>query len=221
MSVMLAGPSSGPDLTTATDSGVLALDNVTNIPSPVFMGSVAPQTTVTLFSSVHGALGTTQSDLAGVWTFNIATPLAEGHQVFTASVEDQYGNQSLLSPATNVTLDYTSPALTSIAAAGRDKVNVQFSEAVHGPDLLDPSRYALSGLGQGTLTSTPDSVTSQSANLLRASWTAGSMTYGGDLEFSFTGTNITDTAGNSLQIPAQVQQSGGGLPVAVSEFSVE
>ncbi len=59
---------STPDLS-GSDSGSSSTDNVTNDTTPTFTGTAEANSTVTVYSSVSGALGTTTADGSGNWSY--------------------------------------------------------------------------------------------------------------------------------------------------------
>jgi predicted outer membrane repeat protein len=88
----------------ASDSGIRNNDNITNNTSPTFIGTVPAGSTVTLSSSLDGALGNTTADGNGGW--QLATgPLREGQHQITAGID---GNPVGL---LNVQIDTTRPTL--------------------------------------------------------------------------------------------------------------
>lgn len=97
-----------PDLVAASDSGSSTTDNITNDTTPSFSGTAEANSTVTVFSSVAGNLGTTTAT-GGTWNFT-APVLAEGAHTITVTATDGEGNVSAVSPALAITIDTTGPA---------------------------------------------------------------------------------------------------------------
>lgn len=106
-------PSSTPDLVAASDTGIVSnTDNITRDTTPTLTGTADANSTVTVNSSLDGALGTTTANGAGVWTFTPGAALNEGVHNFTTTVTDLAGNTSVASAALPVTIDTTVPANT-------------------------------------------------------------------------------------------------------------
>lgn len=94
---------SAPDLTAATDTGTSNTDNVTSDTTPTLAGTAEAGATVTLTSSISGAVGTAVADAAGAWSITTAA-LPEGVHLFRAFMTDRAGNVSPASAATTVTI---------------------------------------------------------------------------------------------------------------------
>ena len=161
---------SGPPVTIdemTSDTG-LPGDFLTNDASPVFAGTAAPLSLVTL--TLDGAgIGTVAAGITGLWSIDLtATDLAEGAHTLTASATDSGGTWTEASQV--VTVDLTAPTVavilddTELAVGETALVTFAFSEAVMDFDLADVSAAygALSGLSTAdggvtwTATFTPD-----------------------------------------------------------------
>ncbi|MEB3327767.1 MAG: Ig-like domain-containing protein, partial [Candidatus Sericytochromatia bacterium] len=100
------------DLETASDSGRLPDDNLTNLATTVLTGTAEPLSTITLLAgttpveTVSGA--PIVADAQGRWTAEVN--LDEGDVVLTATATDAAGNTGPASPALVLTLDRTAPA---------------------------------------------------------------------------------------------------------------
>ncbi len=101
-----------PVLASVSDSGLTG-DDLTNIALPTLTGTATDGSTVSLYDG--GLLiGTGTADATtGAWSVTATTPLNEGSNSLTATATDADGNVSLASPALSVTLDTTSPEVTS------------------------------------------------------------------------------------------------------------
>ncbi len=111
----VAAPSM-PDLTNASDSGVLNTDNITNDKRPTFTGTATAGSTVTLYDGVN-TIGTAKAGGAGNWSIVTAAALADGAHAITATATDAAtGVVSPASPALTVTIDTAAPAAPSALA---------------------------------------------------------------------------------------------------------
>ncbi|MDY7228839.1 adventurous gliding motility protein AgmC [Hyalangium rubrum] len=86
-----------------------ANDSLTNNNTPVITGTSEPNLTVTVFLD-GAALGITQSDASGNWTFALATPLADGAHEVSAVATNAGGNVSPSSNVNRFTVDTVAPA---------------------------------------------------------------------------------------------------------------
>ena len=72
------------------------------------------------------------------------------------------------------------PQVTSVVVVSGQVVRVTYDIAM-GPNALTPGNYTISGAGQGTLASNPDSVTYVGNNTYQLVWITGIMVDGGDV----------------------------------------
>ncbi|WVL02486.1 Ig-like domain-containing protein [Cyanobacterium sp. Dongsha4] len=105
-----ASPST-PDLLASSDTGASNTDNITNDTTPTFTGTAEANSTVTLFSSVDGNIGTTNADGSGNWTITASSSLTVGNHNITATATDVAGNISVPSSALPITIS-TVPTVT-------------------------------------------------------------------------------------------------------------
>ena len=105
-------PSSGPDLSASSDKGPSNTDNLTNVTTPTFTGTVTPSTgTVYLYAEKDGgspsivASVTTASD--GSYTISPTSALTSGGYVFYVRIENAAGDTSGNSPPLSVTVQTT------------------------------------------------------------------------------------------------------------------
>ncbi|MDC3330488.1 BspA family leucine-rich repeat surface protein, partial [Flavobacteriaceae bacterium] len=110
-------PSSGPDLSPGSDAGPSNTDNLTNVTTPTFTGTVTPSTgTVYLYAEKDGGVPsivasvTTASD--GSYTISPTSALTSGDYVFYVRIENAAGDTSGNSPPVNVTIQTTPQAPT-------------------------------------------------------------------------------------------------------------
>ena len=108
-------PTVAPDLSASSDKGPSNTDNLTNVTTPTFTGTVTPSTgTVYLYSEKDGgspsivASVTTASD--GSYTISPTSALTSGDYVFYVRIENAAGDTSGNSPPVNVTIQTTPQA---------------------------------------------------------------------------------------------------------------
>ncbi|MFL7903374.1 Ig-like domain-containing protein [Azospirillum argentinense] len=97
-----ASAPSGLTLEAGSNSGSTA-DTLTNVATPVVVGSVAEAGVVVLYEGA-AALGTVTAAAAGAWSITAAS-LSDGAHTLTATVTDAAGNTSSASSALTVTID--------------------------------------------------------------------------------------------------------------------
>jgi hypothetical protein len=111
---------SPPSLDSASDTGRLNNDRVTNDLTPTLTGTSEANATVELFRmDVTGnvSLGTTVASDTGAWSFTPTTNQPTGADVkFVARATDLAGNVGGLSSALTITIDTTPPATAPSAA---------------------------------------------------------------------------------------------------------
>lgn len=103
-----------PDLADASDNGHLDDDNVTNDNTPTFQGaagSAEGNSTITVFSSIDGQLGTTVANADGSWSFTVSSSLADGTHNITVTATDAAGNDSDASDPLSVLIDTQDPGV--------------------------------------------------------------------------------------------------------------
>lgn len=106
-----AAPST-PDLEASSDNGAFNNDNVTNDDTPDFSGTAEANSTVSITSSLDGAVGSSAADGAGNWTVTTSM-LSEGSHFISATATDLAGNTGASSGALLVVIDVTPPATPS------------------------------------------------------------------------------------------------------------
>jgi large repetitive protein len=93
---------SAPDLTAASDDGVLNTDNKTSITTPVFAGTAEAGASVTLLDGAK-SVGTATANALGAWTIK-SSALTVGAHSITAKATDAAGNIGVASAALPVTI---------------------------------------------------------------------------------------------------------------------
>ncbi|MGE0077207.1 MAG: Ig-like domain-containing protein [Bacteroidales bacterium] len=99
-----------PDL--SSDSGISSTDNLTNVSASTFIGTAEANSTVNLYSSVNGLVGTTTADATGAWTITSSALAEEIHDI-TVVATDQAANSSVASNPLSVTIDTQNPVISS------------------------------------------------------------------------------------------------------------
>ncbi|MFV0594025.1 MAG: Calx-beta domain-containing protein, partial [Draconibacterium sp.] len=94
-----------PDLTAATDLGASSTDDSTSVTKPDFTGTAEANSTVTLFSSLDGELGTTTADGSGNWFFHSTSAISYGTHSITATATDTAGNTGNTSAGLSLIID--------------------------------------------------------------------------------------------------------------------
>ena len=107
-------PTSGPDLDAGSDLGPSTTDNLTNVTTPTFTGTVSPSTGIVYLYAEQGgstsmvASVTTASD--GSYTISPTTALSSGSYQFYVTIENDAGDTSGNSPPLAVTIQTTPQA---------------------------------------------------------------------------------------------------------------
>ncbi len=117
-----------------------------------------------------------------------------------------------------VALETVSPTLDSVSAVTERSLSATFSEPMLAPEVADPDKYAVSGLGAGTLFSSPVSVSGGPVSVT-LEWVLGEMRNGVSLYLTASG--VQDALGNPIN-PAANSAVCNGLGVApvFSELTV-
>ncbi len=101
----------GVALATASDTGTQG-DNLTNVNTPVIVGTAEANAVVSLYKDSTTLLGGATADGSGVWQMTLGA-LGEGAHTLTASAVDLAGNSSAASNSLIVTIDTTPPVAPS------------------------------------------------------------------------------------------------------------
>lgn len=142
-----AAPST-PDLTAGSDSGSFSTDNITNNTTPTFTGTAEANSTVTLFRGGITQIGSTTADASGNWSITAST-LADDNYSITTKATDAFGNVSVASAALDITIDTTSPSITSSSTAIAINENSGANQGVYTAVATDASSisYSLKNVG--------------------------------------------------------------------------
>jgi len=117
-------------------------------------------------------------------------------------------------------LDTVAPTLTALGRPALNQIEVTFSEPMAGSGVTTASNYSVAGVGAGTLSTSPNSVTGGTTTYT-LNWLSGAQVYGQLLEVTISGT-IQDAVGNPLAINGTANfQSTTALPVELDSFMVE
>ncbi|MDA8763221.1 BspA family leucine-rich repeat surface protein, partial [Flavobacteriaceae bacterium] len=132
-------PSSGPDLDASSDAGPNNSDNLTNVTTPTFTGTVTPSTgTVYLYAEKDGgspsivASVTTAND--GSYTISPTSALTSGGYVFYVTIENAAGDTSGNSPPVNVTIQTTPQAPTAPSLATSSDLGLNTADNITSDD---------------------------------------------------------------------------------------
>ncbi|SUY77145.1 Uncharacterised protein [Comamonas testosteroni] len=99
----------GVGLSVATDTGASHSDGITGNNQPTIIGTAEAGSTVTVY--VDGvAQGTATADGSGAWSYNLASPLADGNHSIRTTATDLAGNASGQSTAYSITVDTSAPS---------------------------------------------------------------------------------------------------------------
>jgi gliding motility-associated-like protein len=132
-------PSTGPDLSASSDKGPSNTDNLTNVTTPTFTGTVTPSTgTVYLYAEKDGgspsivASVTTAND--GSYTISPTSALTSGGYVFYVTIENAAGDTSGNSPPVNVTIQTTPQAPTAPSLATSSDLGLNTADNITSDD---------------------------------------------------------------------------------------
>ncbi|WP_162801407.1 SwmB domain-containing protein, partial [Azospirillum brasilense] len=117
-----------PTLTAGSNSGSTA-DTLTNVATPMIVGTAAASSTVVLYDGAT-AIGTVTADAStGLWTLSTAS-LSDGTHSLTVTSSNVHGTSSA-STALSVTIDTAAPTLTSAVLSGT-QLTLTYSELLDG-----------------------------------------------------------------------------------------
>ncbi|SDH13643.1 MULTISPECIES: Ig-like domain-containing protein [unclassified Duganella] len=111
-----------PELLAGSDSGLSDSDNITNVATPVIVGTAAAGLGVALYDGAT-LIGTALADASGQWRIALSKPLSDAVHQLTATASDVAGNVSPASAALRLTVDTTPPTASGLPdlAADSDK----------------------------------------------------------------------------------------------------
>jgi hypothetical protein len=202
------------DATNPTTSITSPADNtLTNSSIVALSGTSADTNLSTTTISVDGGSFVATGGTAASWTYS-ATGLTDGAHTFQTKATDLAGNIGT-STTVHVSVDSTSPTVSSVTVQDGLNVDVAYSEAM-GTGVTTASNYTVSGSGKGTLASHPDSVANTSGNTYRLTWNSGEMLNGGAI--IITVANAQDTAGNVVN--GATCTATGGTITKVGDYCI-
>jgi hypothetical protein len=102
---------SAPDLAAASDTGTSHTDNITDVTTPLFTGTAAANSLITLFDGAT-VVGSGDASAAGAWSIT-SSVLAPGTHSVTATAADAAGNLSAASKALSITINPPAPVSAS------------------------------------------------------------------------------------------------------------
>jgi hypothetical protein len=107
-----------PDLLAASDSGSSNTDNITADRTPTFAGLAPPGSNVVVLANGN-AIGWTQADSAGLWSFTGTADLADGLVDVAARLMDDAGNLGPFSGPLTITIDtfVSAPSVPDLVAS--------------------------------------------------------------------------------------------------------
>ncbi len=184
---------SGLTLAVATDSGVIG-DGITNIATPILVGTAAAGDTVTLTDDTSGTpitIGTAVADQTGNWSYTPTLPVADGTYELIATETLADGTILPSSSPFALTIDTTMPAAPLLALATAS------DSGTPGDDITNVTTPTLSGLGEaGDAVTLFDGTTQVGSGIVGqdGTWTITSDVLAQGTH-SFTATQ-TDVAGN-------------------------
>jgi len=198
---------SAPNMTSGTDNGASNADDLTNDTTPTFTGTAEPGSTVTLYDTDGTTVVGTGTATGGSYSIT-TTPLSAGSHTITAKATDAAGNTGVASGGLTVTIDTTSPAVSSVGvpANGTYKLGqaldftVNFGESVH----LTGTPYIPITLSTGgTVNASYFSGDGTSAIVFRYTIASGNLDADGVVvgaSINLNGGTLKDTAGNDATL---------------------
>jgi len=100
-----------PDLSSDSDSGFSSSDNVTNVTTPIFRGTVEPASLVKIYCD-GTIVGSGKADATGVYKITVSKLNSSSHKI-TASATDAAGNTSVKSGSLTINIKTAAPAMPS------------------------------------------------------------------------------------------------------------
>ncbi|WP_423147935.1 Ig-like domain-containing protein [Rubrolithibacter danxiaensis] len=186
---------SAPDLATGSDSGSSNSDNITTDTTPTFTGTAETGATITLYDTDGTTVLGSGTATGGNWSIT-SSALSAGAHTVTAKATDAAGNVGVTSTALSITIDTSSPTLSTVAIASSnststlakvgDVVTVIFtsSEAIQTPTVTIAAQSA--------------TVSTTTGNNWTAVYTMTSSETAGNVPISISFTDISGTAGTSV-----------------------
>jgi hypothetical protein len=191
---------SAPDLAAGSDSGASSGDNLTNVTTPVFTGTAAPGTTVTLYEG-GTVRGTGVANASGAWSITANSAFTPGSHTVTATATNGYGS-STHSGSFTFTVDTTAP--TSLPAP--DLVTASDSGVSNTDNYTNINRPTFSGTAEPGATVHLENGPNYLGNTVAdaaGNWTITSILTFSDVPHGVT-YYYTDLAGNRTSNSAQL-----------------
>ncbi|MCX5770623.1 MAG: hypothetical protein NTZ09_10170 [Candidatus Hydrogenedentes bacterium] len=107
-------------------------------------------------------------------------------------------------------LDTVGPTVASATVRTDRTIEVQFSEPMLEPGVMNSANYMISGEGAGTMAANPSTVSGAGPYTL--SWDSGEML--GRMPLTVTVTDVQDTVGNAITSPNSADSTGINMPLA-------
>ncbi|OYZ26556.1 MAG: hypothetical protein B7Y23_00800, partial [Sulfurovum sp. 16-42-52] len=177
--------------------------------TPTLVGTAEAGSTVHIYDSVGGLLGTTSANSSGAWTFTPASALTEVTHTLHVTATDAAGNVSSDSNDYSITIDVTPPTLT-----------------VNAPDAIYDDTPTISGTTDAANGTTVSITVTQGASTQTFNATVSGGMYSADVgtalvEGTYTvSATVSDVAGN----PTTVSDTGSVLiniaPDAVNDTNL-
>ena len=103
-------PTPNPTVVPAPTMNGTSIPSQTNNNKPVFSGTAAANSTITLYNNSTSVLTTVQSDAGGNWSYTPTSAFDDGSYSITAKTSNADGIQSAASPAIIFTIDTIAPS---------------------------------------------------------------------------------------------------------------
>ncbi|ATC63708.1 hypothetical protein CMV30_06930 [Nibricoccus aquaticus] len=215
---------STPDLDSGSDTGLSNTDNITSDTTPTLSSTAENNATVTLYDTDGTTvLNTTTANGSGNWSIASST-LSSGAHTITAKATDTAGNVSSASPGLSITIDTTSPVVTSASVPANASYGigqhldftVNFAENVTIDTSGGTPSLALSLDTGGTVNAFYLSGSGTSALVFRYTVASGHIDSDGVTPAGSITTNggtLSDTAGNSATLTLNSVGSTTGVLV--------
>jgi Bacterial Ig-like domain len=138
-----------------SDLSVSQQNDITNAPTPTFLGNTSPGATVEVFAVLAGStsaagslVATTTAGGSGAWSATAADPMADGTYTVTGDVMNSLGAVVATAPLGTMVIDTVGPAVTSVTFDRRTAMAViTYQDNLSGLDLAsvsNPAFYHLS-----------------------------------------------------------------------------
>lgn len=176
--------------------GTVAPGGSTNDTTPTFSGTGVAGSTINVYDSVTGLIGTTTVRSDGTWSVTPSVPLDETAHTITVQVTDPAGNTSLPSAPITITVDLTAPAAPTIDNAD-DTVGPVLG-TINSGGITDDTAPVFHGTGVtgDTITLYNGTTVIGTATVVGGAWSITPTTSLGNGTYSITAVQ-TDAAGNA------------------------